>query len=108
LSAAYTNRIHADDCAGTLAHLIEKNLHGDALESVYIATDSRPAAMAEVVSWLAMQLKVDQAIFAPDQIDNERGNKRCSNKRLLESGYSLRYPDYQHGYSNLLGLTFPR
>lgn len=104
LSAAYTNRIHADDCAGVLAHLIEKDSRGDALEPIYLATDSRPAPMAEVVNWLAMQLKVNQAIFAPDQIDDERGNKRCSNKRILDSGYRLRYPDYQHGYSHLLGL----
>ncbi len=104
LSAAFTNRIHADDCAGVLAHLIDKACRGDEWESLYLATDSTPAPMAEVVNWLAMQLKVDRAVFAPDQIDSERGNKRCANQRLLNSGYRLRYPGYQQGYSVLLGL----
>lgn len=104
LSAAFTNRIHADDCAGVLAHLIDKARRGIEQESLYLATDSTPAPMAEVVNWLAMQLKVDRAIFAPDQLDNERGNKRCANQRLLDSGYRLRYPGYQQGYAALLGL----
>lgn len=105
LSAAYTNRIHAEDCAGVMAHLIEKSCHGETLATVYLASDSTPAPMAEVVNWLAMQLKVDQARFAPDHIDAERGNKRCANQRLLSSGYRLRYPGYQEGYAELLGLT---
>jgi nucleoside-diphosphate-sugar epimerase len=104
LSAAFTNRIHADDCAGVLAHLIDKARRGLEQDSLYLATDSTPAPMAEVVNWLAMQLKVDRAVFAPDRIDSERGNKRCANQRLLESGYRLRYPGYQQGYAALLGL----
>jgi nucleoside-diphosphate-sugar epimerase len=102
LSGAWTNRIHADDCAGVLAHLIERQRRGEPLEPLYIATDSHPAPMAEVVNWLAMQLKVDQARFAPEEIDPERGNKRCNNRRLLDTGYRFRYPDYRTGYGALL------
>jgi nucleoside-diphosphate-sugar epimerase len=105
LSAAYTNRIHVDDCVGVLTHLIEKSLDGVEIEPLYIASDSCPAPMAEVVNWLAMHMKVDKAIFAPDQIDNERGNKRCSNQRLLASGYTFRYPTYQQGYGAILGIN---
>lgn len=102
LSANYTNRIHADDCAGVLAHLITLQTRNAPLEPVYIASDSTPAPLAEVVNWLSMKLRVNTAIFAPQQQDREGGNKRCSNQRLLNSGYKLRYPGYSEGYEALL------
>lgn len=102
LSASYTNRIHSDDCAGILAHIINLKMLDTPLESLYIASDHMPAPMAEVVNWLAMQLKVNTAIFAPHQMESERGNKRCSNQRLLDSGYKFRYCDYRDGYAELL------
>lgn len=99
LSARYTNRIHADDCAGVLAHLIERNRLGQPVEPLYLASDDEPAPMAEVVNWLAMQMKVDQARFAPD----EGGlGKRCDNARLKASGYVFQYPNYREGYEALL------
>lgn len=99
LSGRYTNRIHSDDCAGVLAHLIEQNREGQPIEPLYIASDDEPAPMAEVVNWLAMQMKVDQARFAPD----EGGlGKRCDNARLKASGYVFQYPSYREGYEALL------
>ena len=99
LSGRYTNRIHADDCAGVMAYLIERQRRGEPIEQLYLASDNEPAPMAEVVNWLAMQLKVDRARFAP----NSGGlGKRCSNRRLHESGYQFRYPDYRAGYAALL------
>lgn len=98
-SPHYTNRIHADDCAGALAHLIELQRTQD-LEPVYLATDSLPAPMIEVVSWIAGQLGVE-GFLSPDAV-NERGNKRIGNRCLQESGYRLRYPDFRSGYAELL------
>jgi nucleoside-diphosphate-sugar epimerase len=105
----FTNRIHADDCARSLAHLIEINRKGEKLQPVYLATDSAPAPMVEVVTWLAEQMGV--AEFLSESATNERGNKRCSNKRLLDSGFVFRYPDFKVGYAELifksgLSLTF--
>jgi len=102
LSARFTNRIHADDCAGVMAHLIERHRRGEPTENLYLASDDEPAPMAEVVNWLAMQLKVDQARFAPD---SGGLGKRCSNRRLRQSGYQFRYPDYRAGYTALLAET---
>jgi nucleoside-diphosphate-sugar epimerase len=98
-STDFTNRIHADDCAGVLAHLIELQ-RTQALASVYLATDSSPTPMVEVVSWIAEQLGVKD--FLSSETVNERGNKRIGNQRLLASGYSLRYPDFRAGYAGLL------
>jgi nucleoside-diphosphate-sugar epimerase len=99
-STHITNRIHADDCARSLAHLIERNRAGDKLEPVYLATDSTPVAMIDVVTWLAQQMGV--ADFLSDEAVNERGNKRCSNQRLLASGFVLRYPSFKEGYAAVL------
>lgn len=98
-SSHYTNRIQADDCAGVLGHLIEQQ-RTHTLVPVYLASDSSPAPMIEVVSWIAGQLGVTDFV-APDAV-NERGNKRISNQRLLASGYKLRYEDFRSGYAELV------
>lgn len=102
LARHYTNRIHADDCAGFLAHLIRRSGEGEPPAPLYLATDSRPAPKAEVVAWLAARLGTDTARFAPDEPSPRAGNKRCLNHRLLASGYRLKYPSYQEGYAALL------
>ncbi|MFN2330712.1 MAG: SDR family oxidoreductase, partial [Halomonas sp.] len=84
--AMYTNRIHRDDCAGVLAHLIERALAGEAVDDLYLASDCEPAPLHEVMSWLAKQLKVEatETIQSPLR---RRASKRCQNARLLASGY---------------------
>lgn len=99
-SEHFTNRIHADDCARALAHLIELNRTDKKLEPIYLASDSSPAPMLEVVSWLAEQMGVKD--FISDSATNERSNKRCSNQRLLNSGFKFLYPTFKDGYAELL------
>ncbi len=96
----YGNRIHRDDCAGFLAHLLEMN--EDQRHSVYIGVDSDPAPRYETESWLAAQMGVE--IKPSKELATERlaGSKRCTNKRLLDSGYQLRYPSYKDGYRSVL------
>ncbi len=97
----YTNRIHRDDCVGFLAHLISCHRQNMPVESLYIGVDSEPVSMWELKGWLAEQLAIDTAsmtITAPPR----RNSKRCSNKRLLASGYKLLYPGYRQGYGELL------
>ena len=54
---------------------------------------------------------LDSGIFGSDRVDvdpdlasaiERGGNKRCSNARLLASGFALRSPDYQTGYGEML------
>jgi nucleoside-diphosphate-sugar epimerase len=99
-SPHFTNRIHADDCAGVIAHLLELRHQNIPLAPVYLASDCTPAPMLEVVSWLAAQLGVTE--FLAEDVANERGNKRCSNQRLLASGFRFRYPGFKDGYSLML------
>lgn len=91
----WTNRIHSDDCAGVLEHLLGL----DAPEPLYCASDSHPAARCEVLDWLASQLDAE----TPGRESAAAGQgKRVSNARLLESGYRFTHPDYRSGYREML------
>lgn len=95
----YSNRIHREDCAGFLAHLVRLAAAGDALESCYTAVDDCPAPRHEVERWLCAELGVEA--HWPDT-GPEAAHKRCRNARLHASGYTLRYPDYRSGYRAVL------
>lgn len=101
-SEHFTNRIHADDCAGVIAHLLELRHQNAPLATVYLATDNAPAPMIEVVTWIAGQLGVSD--FLSEEAVNERGNKRCGNQRLLASGFIFLYPGYKEGYGDMLAV----
>lgn len=91
----WTNRIHADDCAAVLHHLLEL----PSAQSLYCASDSRPAPRCEVLGWLADQLDLPGP--QPDS-DSKGQGKRIDNRRLTSSGFDFQYPDYQTGYRTLL------
>lgn len=93
----FTNRIHRDDAAAALKHLLEI----DKPEALYLATDDQPAPRYEVVEWLAGV----QGGASPRGIadENASSGKRVSNRRLRDSGFSLTYPEYRSGYAAVLG-----
>ena len=101
-SAAFTNRIHRDDCAGFLHHLS----HCDEPRALYIAADDEPVPGTEIETWLAAQLQREGSPVAPVSGHTGGLNKRCANGRLRESGYQLRYPNYREGYGDVLKCYF--
>ena len=102
----YSNRIHREDCAGFLHHLILQKQGGDTPAPLYIGSDDLPASRYEVESWLARKLGVAVSVeVAPAALaggHNRPGHRRCRNGALHASGYRLEYPDYRSGYSALL------
>ncbi len=95
----WSNRIHADDCAGVIFHLAQYALAGNSLAPVVIATDCEPLPLHQVYEWLAEQLGVRLDNFnAPSM----RGNRRCANRLLLSTGYRFIYPTFRDGYRQLL------
>lgn len=105
----FGNRIHRDDCAGFICHLLQCARRGDALAAVYNAVDDLPAAQFDVERWLAARLGViHKGASTPDmstkstEYSSSSGHKRCSNRLLHASGYELIYPDYRSGYSAVL------
>ena len=96
----YGNRIHVDDCAGVLTHLITLEEHGKCVHPLYLGVDSDPAPLSDVTQWLAEQLGVTQTTETPGA--NRGGSKRCRNQQILDAGYQFRYPGYREGYQSLL------
>ncbi len=100
----YSNRIHADDCAGVLAHLIGRQKQQE-IDNIYIATDCEPVPLYDVKQWIAQELLLPADHFADEDDKRKRAprsNKRCSNQRLLSSGYQFLYPTYREGYRALI------
>ncbi|MDH3686405.1 MAG: SDR family oxidoreductase [Myxococcales bacterium] len=100
-AAQYTNRIHRDDCAGALHHLIDL----DAPDDCYLGVDHEPADEADVFQWLAGVLGAPAPLIASSDERRESrrgGNKRCRNDRLVASGYTFRHPSFRDGYTAIL------
>lgn len=100
------NRIHQGDCAGAIAHLLAHRSPHD----LYVGVDHAPVELAEVYRWIAAELGLPPPPES-DELDARgkeslaRGGsarKICSNRRLLESGYTFRFPTYREGYRGLL------
>ncbi len=89
----FTNRIHRDDAASAVAHLLSLEELGE----LYVGVDHEPAELGEVVRWIAQQLGV--APPAPETEGSaDIGGKRCSSARLRGSGFVFEYPTYREGY----------
>lgn len=117
----WTNRIHADDCAGALRHLVRLPL--DAMAGVWLGADDEPTDRAAVLDFVADRLGVArprrvQVADAPPRVrprdlaqqrtvgaapSRGRGaNKRCSNAKLKRSGWVPRFPTFREGYAELI------
>jgi nucleoside-diphosphate-sugar epimerase len=98
----FTNRIHRDDVAGLLRHL----LFHEAPASLYLGVDQEPADEATLFRWLAEELEVDLPTEEePSEGESGRrlvGSKRCSNRLARESGYRFLYPTFRQGYHELI------
>ncbi|MDH4584067.1 SDR family oxidoreductase [Pseudomonas sp. BN415] len=97
----YANRIHVDDCAGLLAHLLKADAGGVALEDCYIGVDDAPAPLHEVVGWLRERMGVTE--WAEESTVRRSGSKRCSNARARALGWVPRYASFREGYAAILG-----
>lgn len=92
---AYSNRIHVQDAALALRHLLAL----DEPDSCYLVNDDAPVLLAEVVQGLAQAL----GVAAPAQsVGAVFTGKRVDNSRLKASGWQPVYPDWRAGYRDLL------
>lgn len=96
----YGNRIHVDDAAALLEHLLDADARGEALADCYLGVDDEPAPLHEVVAWLRERLGVSH--WSDEQRVRRAGSKRCSNARARALGWAPQYPSYREGYAAIL------
>lgn len=94
----WSNRIHIDDCVGSLDHLINRHILGLPLNDLYIASDCEPVLQYDLYQWVSRKLKRD----ITEVSDKIHRNCRLSNKGLLDSGYRFKFPTYREGYDALI------
>lgn len=101
LKANYSNRIHRDDCAGIIMHLMRLIIN----DGIYIGVDCEPTPINTIVGWLSgrvgKKLAEGKSITSPDPGDMN-SNKRCSNAHLLHSNYQFIFPHYRDGFRVIL------
>ena len=95
-AARYTNRIHRDDCASVLRHLMRL----DRPLPLYLGADHEPATQCEVADWIAKRAGLPPPVRASGGPGG--AGKRCRNARLLASGYTFLHRSFREGYGAML------
>ena len=88
----WTNRIHRDDAAQAVVHLLTADASP---EPLYLGTDDEPAQLGDVAAFIAEQIDAPR----PPAADPRQGHgKRLSNARLRATGWQPSRPSYREGY----------
>jgi nucleoside-diphosphate-sugar epimerase len=93
----WANRIHIDDAAAALVHLLDLP---DA-QPLYLGVDDTPLPLDVLYDHLATLLAAPPPPEGP--APQSVGSKRLSNARLRATGFTFRWPDARAGYAALLG-----
>lgn len=95
-SRHWANRIHVDDAAAAIVHLLQL---ADP-RPMYLGVDNTPLPLDMLYDHLAGLLGVPKPADGPPPLGV--GSKRLSNQRLRESGFAPAWPDARAGYEALL------
>lgn len=94
----WTNRMHRDDAAAAVVHLLTQ---AQAPAGLYVGTDDEPCAAGVVRDFVADEL----GIARPTQTGvTDPVGRRMINARLRSSGLALQYPTFREGYRAQLEL----
>ncbi|MBW0148650.1 NAD-dependent epimerase/dehydratase family protein [Marinobacter arenosus] len=99
--APFSNRIHEEDAARAVEFLTRQALAGESLQDLYIASDSEPVRLDEVVAWVRQQTPCAEPVEGARK-GGRAGSKRCSNQRLLGTGFRFHYPSFRDGYRDMI------
>ena len=89
----WSNRIHIDDAARALSHLLD--LPGE--QRLFLGTDDAPALEHEVQGWL----RAREGLPAVAARDEAQTGRRVCNARLRASGWTPLHPDYRAGFTQI-------
>ena len=96
-SRHFTNRMHQSDIVHCIAHLLTLPQP----KSTYIGVDCEPALQSAIYSYLCEKLGI---AVPPLSEPLETTGRRCSNTRLLDSGFVYTYPTFREGFADLATL----
>lgn len=99
--APFSNRIHEEDAARAVEFMTRRALTGAPLEELYIASDCEPVRLDEVVEWVRQQTPCAEPVEGARK-GGRAGSKRCSNRRLLETGFRFLFPSFREGYRPMI------
>lgn len=91
----WSNRIHIDDLANFLVHL----LHVEHAEKSYIVSNNQPSFLHETIQWFQRQLNLPELVLQSD----EYSGKRIYATRMAEMGFQLQHKDCFEDYLEMLG-----
>lgn len=95
----WTNRIHAEDVASAISHLLTLA----APPALLLANDDLPALEQEVLAWLRDRQGLPPlAAAGADPGAGPATGRRVANARLRATGWAPAFPDYRAGYASLL------
>lgn len=94
----YTNRIHRDDAAAAIVHLVSRAANP---ATVYVGVDDDPADLGSVLRFLAAEMGLPEPRVG-DAGPARGGNKRCRNDLLRGTGFRFTFPSFREGYRDIL------
>lgn len=101
----WTNRIHRDDLAEAIRHVLTRATPSP----LYLASDREPARLRDVLKGLAAVIDVpwEGAEARPNgaPAGAEIPGKRCVPRRLLDEGFAFEFPTWREGYRSVVGST---
>lgn len=90
----WSNRIHIEDLARFLAHLI----HVEHPDSSYIVTNNQPQLLAEVLQWFQQQMRIPLL-----QVESHKvTGKKLYATRMQKTGFRFNHPDCFQDYLELM------
>lgn len=98
----WVNQVHRDDIAVALARLAHFRISG-----IFNVVDNQPLSQHELYSWLARRFDRPLPPSGPIDTNRKRGwtNKRVSNARLRQLGWSPRFPSFFEAVASDPGLV---
>lgn len=90
----YSNRIHIDDLARFLAHLI----HVEHPKNSYIVSNNQPLPLHEIIQWFQRQLNLVELVLDSEVVSG----KRIYATRMQEAEFKLDHEDCFEDYLQML------
>lgn len=97
----FSNRIHRDDAAGAIVHLVTSD---GPVPTVCNVVDDTPALQSDVLAWLAARLDAPAPTILPagSGTGRQATSKRVRNTVLRSTGWEPAHPSWREGYAALL------